>query len=75
MNTLIDNFILKYQSRVPRADIIAFANDQKVHPGIVVGRVQNHLARWNVFNDLNSKFRRILVENSVYDGWGVIPPV
>ena len=70
-----DDFISKYESRVTRADIVAFANDQNVHPGIVVGRVQNHLGRWNFLNDLKCKFRQILINNSVYDGWGVIPPV
>ena len=70
-----DDFIAKYESKVPRADIIAFANDQNVHPGIVVGRVQKHLGRWNFFNDLKSKFRHTLINNSIYDGWGVIPPV
>ena len=70
-----DDFISKYESRVTRADIVAFANDQNVHPGIVVGRVQNHLGRWNFLNDLKCKFRQILINNSVFDGWGVIPPV
>lgn len=70
-----DDFMSKYESRLTRADIIAFANDQTVHPGVVVGRVQNHLGRWNFFNDLKSKCRQTLVDNAVYDGWGVIPPV
>ena len=69
-----DKFINTYKSRVTRADIVEFAKEQKVHPGIVLGRVQNHLESWNRFNDLNEKIRRILLLNTVYDGWGVIPP-
>ena len=69
-----DNFINTYRSRVTRADIVEFAKEQKVHPGIVLGRVQNRLENWNRFNDLNEKIRRKLLLNTVNDGWGVIPP-
>lgn len=68
-------FISKYESRITRSEILAFAKEKRVHPGIVAGRVQNYLNRQDVFNDLKSKYRQKLVQNSVYDGWGVIPPV
>ena len=70
----LDKFINTNRSRVTRADIVEFAKEQRVHPGIVLGRVQNHLEGWNRFNDLNEKIRRTLILNAINDGWGVIPP-
>lgn len=70
-----NNFIESKGNLVSVEDILEFAKEQKVHPGIVAGRVERHMNKRNLFIELNSNIRSHLIGNLVYDGWGEVAPV
>lgn len=63
MKTLIPNkefasFINEYESEITQQSIIAFSAQIKVHPGIVVGRLQHeNIIKPTRFNDLKTQYK------------------
>lgn len=70
-----ERFIVRKAPYVSKADIVGFARRQGVHPGIVAGRVQKRLDRWNAFNEFKVKVRSFVLKSALHDGWGEVAPV
>jgi len=70
-----ETFMIRKAPYVSRQDVLGFSKKHAVHPGIVVGRVQKYLDRWNFLNEYKVKVRSNLIRSSLYDGWGEIAPV
>jgi HTH-type transcriptional regulator/antitoxin HigA len=51
-------------------DVVAFAQRMKVHPGIVVGRIQKRTERWDLLRKHLVKVREYLMPTAMIDGWG-----
>ena len=70
-----NHFIKLKGNLVSVEDIIEFAKEQKIHPGIVAGRLKRHRNKRNVYSELNSTIRSHLIENQLCDGWGKVAPI
>lgn len=70
-----EKFMARKAPYVSRQDVLGFSKKHAVHPGIVVGRVQKHLDRWNFLNEYKVKIRSTLIRSALFDGWGEIAPV
>ena len=53
-------------------DILAFAAQHKVHPGMVVGQIQKRTERWNLLRRHLVKIREHLLPAATVDGFGVV---
>jgi HTH-type transcriptional regulator/antitoxin HigA len=56
-------------------DVRAFAIEMHVHPGIVVGQIQNRTKRWDLLRKHLVKVRQYLMNTATVDGWGSVAPV
>jgi HTH-type transcriptional regulator / antitoxin HigA len=69
----IERFIGQSRKSFSEASIRRFAEEIRVHPGIVVGRLQHDdYIPWSSYNFLKVKVRRYLVPYAVSDGFGVV---
>lgn len=69
-----EKFMLRKAPYVSRVDVLGFARKHNVHPGIVVGRVQKYLDRWNFLNEYKVNIRSYVLKAALFDGWGVPAP-
>jgi HTH-type transcriptional regulator / antitoxin HigA len=54
-----------------REKIIQFANQIKIHPGIIAGQLQHRgEIQWNANRDMLVKIRSLLIATALTDGWG-----
>jgi HTH-type transcriptional regulator / antitoxin HigA len=54
-------------------DVISFANKLGVHPGLVVGQLQNQTKRYDLFRNHLIKVRSLVTRHhSWVDGWGLV---
>lgn len=66
-------FVAKAKNSYSEAYITRFADQEHVHPGIVVGRLQHlEYIPWSSYNFLKSKVRPFLAEHALTDGFGVV---
>ncbi|MGA2236504.1 MAG: HigA family addiction module antitoxin [Terriglobales bacterium] len=56
-------------------DILGFAQTLRIHPGIIAGRLQRQLSRYDLFRNHLVKIRSAVVPNAMADGWGDVAPV
>ena len=56
-------------------DVIAFSRILKVHPGIIVGQIQNKLEKYDFLRKHLVKVRKFVTQSAVTDGWGEIYPI
>ena len=67
-------FIDKTKPFFSKTRIARFATQQKIHPGIVVGQLQNRgLIGWQTNRETLVKVREFLTRNATTDGWGTVP--
>lgn len=66
---LFDDFIAR-KPFVATHDMLAFAAELRVHPGLVAGRVQDSTGRRHGFNTHLARVRTILMAHAPTDGWG-----
>ncbi len=65
-----ENFCSVHEGFISESDIVEFANRMEVHPGLVAGRLQWKLGKYNYWRKLLPKIRSIVLSTAVYDGWG-----
>ena len=72
----LKDFIRRVHPLYSRTRIVGFANQQGVHPGIVVGQLQ-HLGKINYSHSrgLLESVKEIITSSSLTDGWGHLPQV
>ena len=67
------SFVVKEKPFFSKARIARFAAQHKVHPGIVVGQLQNQgVIGWQTNRESLVKVREFLTRNSLTDGWGTV---
>lgn len=56
-------------------DVLGFARTERVHPGIVVGRLQRATGRFDLLRKYLVKVRSRIIQDVIVDGWGEVAPV
>lgn len=69
----LDDFILRVKPTYSENRIVLFAQSLGIHPGLVVGQLQNRGAiRYSNFRKYLVKIRNIVTSTALTDGWGNI---
>lgn len=71
----LQKFIARKSPFFREADVLGFANTVKVHPGIVVGRLQYATERFDLLRKYLVGVRQHVVAEAMVDGWGNAAPV
>lgn len=71
----IEAFIIRKKPFFYERDVVAFAELQKVHPGLVVGQMQYRLNKYDWLKKYLVKVRHFLINGSIVDGWGHVASV
>jgi HTH-type transcriptional regulator/antitoxin HigA len=71
----LNGFIARKYPYISERDVLHFAKELKVHPGIVVGQIQNKTKDYRRFRKYLVNVRKYLLPNALVDGWGEIPEV
>lgn len=71
----LDDFLARVGSLPPRQRVLLFAKKLGIHPGIVVGQIQNRLKRYDLFRPTLVPIREIITPVAMTDGYGHILPL
>jgi HTH-type transcriptional regulator/antitoxin HigA len=71
----LDSFIARKSPFFSERDILGFAKVKERHPGIVIGQIHARTERYELLRKYLVKIRAVLLQKSVFDGWGTIYPV
>lgn len=71
----LKNFIARVGPIPPRIRVSGFALKHKLHPGLVVGQIQRHLNRFDLFRQMLVPIRYIITPVAMTDGFGYVLPV
>lgn len=66
----LNDFIARVQPYFSEQRILLFAQKIGVHPGIVVGQIQNRLKRYDFLKKHQAKIRQFVTSSATTDGWG-----
>jgi HTH-type transcriptional regulator/antitoxin HigA len=56
-------------------DILALADSYRIHPGILVGQIQNKTGKWDFLRRYLVRVREHLMPTATVDGWGHVVPI
>lgn len=70
----LDSFIARKSPLFTERDMLGFAGKLNVHPGLVVGQLQYHTGRYELFRKYLVKVRKSIASSAMVDGWGDIVP-
>lgn len=71
----LESFINRKHPFYYEKDVLAFAKLHGIHPGIVVGQIQNKLNRYDYLKKYQVKVRQFVLPSAITDGWGQAHPV
>ncbi|MGI8568623.1 MAG: HigA family addiction module antitoxin [Methylocella sp.] len=71
----MQKFIARKNPFFAERDVLGFARRVQVHPGIVVGQIQNHTKRWDFLRRHLVKVRQFVMSGAMVDGWDQVAPV
>lgn len=71
---LLESFILRKSPYISEQDVLAFAARVQIHPGVVVGQIQNRTRKFNWLRKYQTGVRNRLLEWKYKDGWGFQAP-
>lgn len=71
----MESFIARKNPFFSERDIVGFARRMQVHPGIVIGQIQNKTKRWELLRKYLVKIRQFVLPGAIVDGWGHVAPV
>jgi HTH-type transcriptional regulator / antitoxin HigA len=67
----IDSFIRRVGPLYSQTRIVQFAHSIKMHPGVIVGQLQNRgEVGWNALRETLAKVRDLVTDTALTDGWG-----
>lgn len=69
------SFIARKNPFFSERDVLGFARRVQIHPGIVVGQIQNVTKRWELLRKHLVKVRQFVLPGAMVDGWGHVAPV
>jgi HTH-type transcriptional regulator/antitoxin HigA len=65
------DFILRHNPMFSQPSMLGFSKIVNRHPGIVVGQIQRHINRWDLFKKHQPRIRHIITQTAMTDGYGV----
>lgn len=68
----IFGFIARVAPFFKEQRVLLFAQRLGIHPGLVAGQLQRHLARYNLFRKHQAKVRSFVTSTARTDGWGFV---
>lgn len=71
----LDNFMARVAPLFSRTRVLAFAQEQRIHPGLVVGQLQRRLQRYDLFRPMLVPVRNIITPIAMTDGYGHVLPL
>ncbi|OXE36456.1 MAG: XRE family transcriptional regulator [Phenylobacterium zucineum] len=71
---LLASFILRKSPYISEQDVLAFSARVQIHPGVVVGQIQNQTRKFNWLRKYQTGVRTRLLEWKFKDGWGFQAP-
>lgn len=71
----LESFYVRKFPFISERDTLAFAKRVQRHPGIIVGRLQRKMSRYDWLAKYKVKVRRVLIGAANVDGWGVAAPI
>lgn len=71
----LQKFITRKSPLFREIDVLGFAKVVKVHPGIVVGRLQHATGRYDLLRKHLVGVRSKIVPDALVDGWGDVAPI
>lgn len=66
----LEDFIIRVQPSFSEKRILLFAQRLNIHPGLVVGQLQNRLKRYDFLRKHQVKIRQFILSSGNVDGWG-----
>lgn len=67
----LENYLIRTgQYAFSEQKVTAFAGVNKIHPGLVVGQLQNRTGKYHMLRKYLVPVRQFILSGSVYDGWG-----
>ena len=63
------------RSFFPESDILLFAQQLRIHPGILIGQIHNKKHNWKLLRKYLVRVRDYLMPTAMVDGWGHTAPV
>jgi HTH-type transcriptional regulator/antitoxin HigA len=69
------SFLARRDRYIAEQDVLFFARQMKVHPGIVVGQIQNRTRKYELLRKYQVKVRQYLMPTATVDGWGQVAPL
>ncbi len=67
----LENYLIRTgQYAFSEQKVTAFAGVNKIHPGLVVGQLQNRTGKYHMLRKYLVPVRQFVLSGSVYDGWG-----
>jgi HTH-type transcriptional regulator/antitoxin HigA len=67
----INDFIARTSPLYSTQRILRFANNIRIHPGIVIGQLQHRReVFWSSYRQMLDRIRDIVIQSSLTDGWG-----
>lgn len=70
----LESFIARKSPFISREDVLNFAARLEIHPGVVVGQIQNRTKKWNWLREYQIGVREHLLDWKHKDGWGHFSP-
>lgn len=67
---MLESFILRKSPFISEQDVLSFAARVEIHPGVVVGQIQNKTKKYNWLRKYQTGVRSRLLEWQYKDGWG-----
>lgn len=71
----LEMFIARKQPFFYEKDVLAFSQTYKVHPGLVVGRIQHSTRKYGFLRKYQVKIRQHVLPGAMSDGWGHAAPI
>jgi HTH-type transcriptional regulator / antitoxin HigA len=71
----MDAFIARKEPLFSDRDLRGFARILGVHPGIVVGQLQQRTGRYQIFRSYLANIRGSVTSSAMVDGWGTTSPI
>lgn len=68
----LNGFIARVSPFFKEERVVLFAQRLNLHPGLVVGQLQRHLGRYDLFRKHQVKVRQFVTSSALTDGWGVV---
>ena len=67
----LENYLIRAgQYAFSEQKITAFAGVNKIHPGLVIGQLQNRTGKYHMLRKYLVPIRQFILNGSTYDGWG-----